>query len=630
MVSIQIEGPKDDASIASHVAPLWTPWSLAPSKTVNLRSTKAPLRPLAVYYLASLIPPLLVAILENIDLTSPSPPILHRLYRLIDVIATSKPDSYLDVLEVVAYHTTKARRSALCLLSTFWPNALGHVFISKPLPIFSYVDSLQRTGGTGPMLRRRVDHPYAHQFVPWRFATVSKPTSFESTLQQACRSCSVAIAGFGLLCPFCMCAVHFDCYDYPEGSFLSQYALASDPNTQKVAVHRFCHVLSPRRDWDPRVIKKERHAFKVVNIFTLTLCFICRKPLWGCVMQGLKCSSCQQFVHSSCLSVASSADLPRCRSIKIDSSHMTIHFDPLRLSFLDHYRDVLAIKDLKTRTYEEISVFFAVLWTQSQILNNGVALGSIVIQKDSTFPSTKLDDPEKWELHYVLESCERHLASGRLPVSVAMDEYLQESHRNAVEQLMLFDWSNMAYISTVIKSSFQESKPVFASRDLLNVNPPQMPADDENDAPRDHYELVSLSHMRDALGYELHLFSDAAAGYLLVHLHHLGFFNRQDLDPFLFATEFSSEEVACVFPIPQGLDLSTDVETLFAAVEGCLSDLDLSVNEQGFLLLVRRLWPNGMASEYALRRLAKNIVSWILAEVIILSLLRQTIIDCAS
>lgn len=618
MVSIQIEGPKDDTSVASPAAPLWTPWSsLIPSSTVNLQSTKAPLQSIAVYYLASLVPPLLVAILESVDLASPSPPTLHRLCRLISLIATFKPDAYLDVLEVVAYHTATARRSALCLLSTFWPNALGHVFISKPLPIFSYVDSLQRAGGTGPMLRRRVEHSYTHQFVPWRFAPTSKPALFESSLQQACRSCSVAITGFGLLCPFCMCAVHFDCYDYPEGSFLSQYALASDPDTQKVAVHRFCHILSPRRDWDPQVVKKERHAFKAVNIFTLSLCFICRKPLWGCVIQGLKCSSCQQFVHPSCLSIASSADLPRCRSTRIDSSHMTIDSDTLRLSFFDHYRDILAIKDLNTRTYEEISVISAILWTQLQLLNNGVALGSVVIQaKKSTFPGPTQKDPDKWELHNVLDSCEHFLTSGRLPVSVATDEYLQESRRSAAEHNMLFDWSHLAYISTAVKSSFEESKPIFASRDLLNVNPPHVPTDDTDEARRHHFELVSLSHMRDVLGYELHLFSDATAGYLLTHLHHLGFFDRRDLHPVLFEGTFSNEDIACIFPIPQGLDLSTDVETLFAAIEGCLSDLDLSVNEQGLLLLVRRLWPNGMASEYALRRLTRNLISWIFAEVL--------------
>lgn len=619
MVSIRVEEPTDDDGGMSQASTPWTPWSpLGPSsKTVNILSTRAPRQPLSVYYLTSLISPMLVAILENVDLTSPHAPTLHRLCQLVNLVATCKPDAYLDVLEVVAYHTSKARRSALCLLSTFWPSALGHAIVSKPLPIFSYLDSLQRIGGAGPMLRRRADHPYAHQFVPWRFSTTSStPALFESISHHSCRSCSTTIHGFGLLCPFCMCGVHFDCYDYPEGSFLSQYSLASDPDTQKVAVHRYSHVLSPRRDWDPWLVKKERHAFRLVNVFTLSLCFICRTPLWGCIMQGLKCSSCQQFVHTSCLQRATPADLPRCRTAKIDSRHMTITSDSLRRSFSDHYRDILTVEDLKKRTYEEISVIFGVLWTQLQLLNNGVALGSVVIdsQKPSLANPVK-KDPDNWELHYVLQSCERYLASGRLPMAVVTDDYIQESRGNPVEHCMMFDWSHLGYISTIIKSSFEESKPVFASHDLLNVNPPQGPVDDSNEAPRQPFEVVSLPHMRNALGYEMHLFSDAISGHLLGHLHHLGFFHRQDLQPILYEGRFSNEEIPCVFAIPLGLDLSTEVETLFAAIEGCLSDLDLSVNEQGLLLLTRKLWPNGMASEYGLHRLARNLISWILAEV---------------
>lgn len=554
--------------------------------------------------------------LESIDLNSPSPSTLHRFCRLVDLIATSKADAYLDVLEVIAYHTVKARRSALCLLATFWPNAIGHVTISKPLPVFSTEHSLQhRTAGAVATSRRRPDHPYAHQFVPWRFMPSSKPAVFEDMLQHACRSCSNAIQGFGLLCPFCMCAVHFDCYDYPEGSFLSQYALASDPNTQKVAVHRFCHILSPRRDYEPHMIQKERHAFRAVNIFTLSLCFICRSPLWGCIMQGLKCSSCQQFVHSTCLSRASSTDLPRCRSAKIDSSHMTISSDLLRLSFLDHYRDIITVKDLKTRSYEEISVITSVLWTQLQLLDNGIALGSVVIQDSEPTRTPSKRELKKWELHYVLEHCETYIASGRLPVSSAMDEYLQESHRTKTEHSLWFDWSNLVYIATIVKSSFEESQPVSMAHDLLNVHSIQGALEDAEDTPRRYYELVPISHMRDALGFELHLHSDLTAGHLLAHLHHLGFFHRQDLGPILYEGKFKNEDIRCTFPIPLGLDLSTDVETLFAAVEGCLTDLDLSVNEQGFLLLTRRIWPNGMASEYALQRLTKNVISWIFAEV---------------
>ena len=70
-----------------------------------------------------------------------------------------------------------------------------------------------------------------------------------------------------------------------------------------------------------------------------------------------------------------------------------------------------------------------------------------------------------------------------------------------------------------------------------------------------------------------------------------------------------------LFRSPVGLDLSNEVETLAAAIEACLSDLDLSVNEVGLLLLTRRFWYDGMITDDALRRLTKCLISWILAEV---------------
>ena len=97
-------------------------------------------------------------------------------------------------------------------------------------------------------------------------------------------------------------------------------------------------------------------------------------------------------------------------------------------------------------------------------------------------------------------------------------------------------------------------------------------------------------------------------------MHHLGFLERCDSEALRIHADHS-QEVQCCFPLPFGLDISVDVETLVAAIEGCLSDIDLSVNEIGFLLLVRRFWPNGMLSTYTFRRLAKAILQWILSEV---------------
>ena len=61
--------------------------------------------------------------------------------------------------------------------------------------------------------------------------------------------------------------------------------------------------------------------------------------------------------------------------------------------------------------------------------------------------------------------------------------------------------------------------------------------------------------------------------------------------------------------------MSTEVETLVASIEACLSDIDLSVNEAGLLLLVRKFWPDGMLTDYALRRLSKAVLTWLASEV---------------
>jgi hypothetical protein len=618
-VSIQVDEAQEDLSVERQGQPQWVPWSQHTSQDPGLRSTNASLQSLSVYYLASLTPPLLAAILECVDLVprrDSRVEVLHRFYRLLDLIVGAKMDAYLDILEVVAYHTPKARLPAVSLLTTFWPRAVGHAVVSKPLPICSYLNCLNI--GTKAGLSK--DPPYAHQFLPWRFVPQFGRLGFEGISQHDCRSCSNPILDFGLLCPFCMCAVHFDCYDYPEGNHLIQYSLATDESIQKVAMYRFSTVLSNRLNSDPGMIQNGHHLFRTVNLFTLCLCFICCKPLWGCAMQGLKCFSCFQFVHRSCLS--SSANLHYCNSIRINSNHMTIDWTVLRRSCMDYYGDILLLtkEELQNRSYEEVSIFFATLWTQLQIMTSGVALGSIIImRRGRNAAHAKEHRVDEFELHRVTQWCEAFLSTDGLLLSAAMEEYLHENRLDRTCYSMMFDWPTLTYISTTIKSPYVLPKLSTGSTfDLLNASQTDTRTDQPLEVLTHPFEAVSLSHMRDVLGHELFIHSDVAARLILSHMHQHGFFDRLDLNINLFDADAQDKHAYCTFPLPLGLDLSTDVEILVSAVEACLSDLDLSVNEFGFLLLVRKLWPNGLASEYALRRLTRDILCWILAEVLVL------------
>lgn len=593
-VSIQVDMAVDDEESSSRQTPTWQPWtSLAATRSPRIQATNAPLQPLPVYYLASVTAPLLAAILENIDITSLPP--TYSLCRLLDKIVSSKPDSYLDILEVVAYHVPQSRRSALCLLATSWPRALGHVVISKALPVLGQGE--QPWAGNMPNPSLEPDAPCVHDFVPWRFQ-IQRPSTFEIS-SSSCQSCASPITGFGLLCCGCMCAVHFDCYDYPEGTALHQYATGSHSGPQKLAVHRFCPIPPSEQGANLINLKRAQHKFRLVNLFTLPVCFHCCQPIWGC--QTLYCMACKLFIHLTCLD----QPLASCGTVDISSIDMMVSLDIISRTFADYYGDVfLSSEDMGKRSFEEISVSFAVLWTQLQIYNNGLALGSFALASDG-----QKDKAETFELQYLVELYEAYLTSGKLPVSSALGEYLEANRCTTSSLAIMFDWSTLAYISSTIKSSHSMRDP---SVNLL-VPAENVVTQDGDDAARHPFEVVTLGHLRDSLGYEFNMLSEGPARHCLSHLHKLGFFTCADFPVCVPQPKQSSQ--LCYFPLPLGFDLSSGVETLVSAIEACLSDLDLSVNEYGFLLLARRFWPSGLASEYALRRLSHAIISWIFAEV---------------
>jgi hypothetical protein len=610
-VSIQVDGvqesPQGETSDAH-----WMPSS--PSITTGLKSTNAPLQPLSLYYLASVVAPLLAAILESVELCLNSetrPEVLYHLGRLVQLVVDAKADAYIDMLQIIAFHSPKARGAAASLLTTFWPRAVGHIVVSVPFPVPPSIANVRVPSEWSS------DHSHKHQFMPWRFPPPSKPAVFVGVSHNDCRSCTTRIQGFALLCPFCMCAVHFDCYDYPEGSHLIQYASISDPNVQRVAMYRFSEVLYSRTDAEPKSGEKNEHLFRRINLFTLCLCCVCRRPLWGCATQGFNCSKCMQFVHAVCLSNATVSELLPCSSTAINSEYMNIDWEDLRLSCLDFYQEVLHLSDeaLGKLGYEEVSILYGSMWIQLQILMNGIALGSVVVLQGGRNAAHATGYKiQEFELHHVLKICETHLFSGTLRSSGAMDDYTQENRLSRTEHLLMFDWCNLMYMTSVSKSPYFPAQLPHSSSDFLNVVQPDSFADDHPDVALQPLEVVPLGHIRDMLRQEFNVHADFAARFILSHLNNLGFFDRLDRAAILFE-DGNGNDVQCIFPLPFGVDLSANVEVLLSAVEGCLSDLDLSVNEVGLLLLVRRFWPNGLTTELVFRRLTRNLLRWILSEV---------------
>jgi hypothetical protein len=347
-------------------------------------------------------------------------------------------------------------------------------------------------------------------------------------------------------------------------------------------------------------------------------------------MQGVKCSKCHHFAHSGCLSRSSSKELVACEDHPTYDARVCIPWATLRQSFVETYRGFTHTLDqLNDRSYEEISASYSALWVQLQMLHSGLSLGSIVLTNPppeaASGPTRKQLDERgirKFELHYLIQLYHSFLAGGNLRVSPTLEEYFLENDIDAEKHLMCFDWASLVYILTVIKSP-PSNLPLVGgnSPDLLDVN--RLEGSNTLKSAANHmeaqhtYEIASLAHIRDALGTAFDITSDDGARYLISHLHSLGFLERTDLSNLWTSDDATTnyEEEYCSFPLPVGLDLSNEVETLATAIEACLSDLDLSVNEVGLLLLTRRFWYDGMITDGALRRLTKCLISWVLAEV---------------
>lgn len=590
LVSIHVDEVAED-KLQIHQNKAQGPWALA-GRVLKIQSTNAPAQPMPIYYLSSVIPPLLGCALDCIEPDASDNKglvIIQALQNLLDTIADLKVDAYLDVLQIVAYHTPRARKNAIALLSIFWPRSIGHTFISQAPRVH-----FTRTASPNNCLQE-------HYFIPWQFRSPS---------QHECNVCRKGLYGFGLFCPDCTCAVHLECYDNPEGSSLVQYAHVADSNTQRVAMFRYS------KFWSDIHPGGTGHRFRQINLFTLSLCSICQLPLWGCSSHGLRCDACSQFVHTQCLGDATEKV---CVPAVINSADLTISFPSLRRSCLEAYHGVLDLtkQELSRKSYEEISIFQDVLSTQLKILNHGLSLGTLLVAHEDEGMNYDHQSVSDFELHHTINWCEELLSNDSLVASPATEEYLQENNLSRKEHSMLYSWSSVVHTAAAVKSpSATLGTSVSTSSEFLNVAHLDMPPDAETEEASHPFDAVSLSYMRDVLSHEFHIHSDTAACILLSHLQQLTLFVTKNGETFTDLEKMWRERAQpCSFPLPLGLDLSIDVETLVSAIEACLSDTDLYVNESGFLLLVRRMWPDGLMSDYGLERLARAVFTWIINEV---------------
>lgn len=80
------------------------------------------------------------------------------------------------------------------------------------------------------------------------------------------------------------------------------------------------------------------------------------------------------------------------------------------------------------------------------------------------------------------------------------------------------------------------------------------------------------------------------------------------------STMLGIRPVPCMFPFVTAIDPSSQVENLIHAIWRCLSSVDLSINECGYLLLNRQCWPDPFMSDYTAERLVGCVFHWLLLE----------------
>ncbi|KAL7315393.1 hypothetical protein PS15m_004620 [Mucor circinelloides] len=356
-------------------------------------------------------------------------------------------------------------------------------------------------------------------------------------------------------------------------------------------------------------------------------------------------------------------------------SDIQISQSELSKSLCSYYGDALPLsaEALDGRSFEEVGTIFNVLTLQDHILHCGVAAGCILITHESDDPllsqlgKQQQEEEEAEEeasteallfklntkpshcavLTKAIKLCSDYLSSGKCFGSVFLtdfcgnkastvdrfvlskEEYL--GHLCAMIKCLMTNFDSGSNITAAQSSPIQSTaaaekrKSAGDSRGFLQVSPNPFAAasweDEDDDFSEGHVpnECLDRSMLLSWLMTNLNFKSRKAAEILLQHMRNLGFFERFDASPMLFPNDKSTQKdhekaVQVIFPVPYAIDCSAHVESLINSIEACLQDVDLSINECGLLLLVRRCWPDPFMSAYTRERLVNAIVGWIFDE----------------
>lgn len=604
------------------------PWSKDVSGIISTHDTSGRTAKTTLQ-IAAIIPRILVALTSTIDLRSSNLTAIYRVHRLLSLILNAKPDAPLDLMEIVALGPKAAARGATDILTTFFPEVMGHNVIARRPALSTYMDHRAKWE-TGQERVLAEDDTEGHCWMPWKADNRRPPT---------CYSCRQQCTGFCVRCTLCYDIKHVDCLRLYRDELMECNIMDTHTGQKRTSRMRFSKRMrrldelvlggGPTRGTvNSTTYKIGKHRLHLVNLFTLTLCAECREPLWGAAGQGYACMGlCQQFFHPQCVQLLATRattlgshaglclpgfELHVDSSDPYDLDRFTISADVLKQSFKRVSGSIyLDPSRLDRLAYHELALIYSQIWIQCSIVSNGVLSGSLKVMRSDTS-----DDLDPIGLETVLGIYKQHLNSSNHKLPAAMENFLNcDGPGSHIEHDWLFQPRYLRYSAALLKTP--NSAPAESTRpsDFLTVDGVSGSFTFPEDvASTVSYEALSMITVRQILETDFQLKDDLATPIMLEQLRSLGLCgvpHHQTVN----RDVVGDNKQLVTFPMPQLMDGSPTVELLVLLIERLLDDIDLMANEQGLRLLCTRAWPNSMCSPYALERLGGAVMSWVMAEV---------------
>jgi len=303
-------------------------------------------------------------------------------------------------------------------------------------------------------------------------------------------------------------------------------------------------------------------------------------------------------------------------STNMSEEDALIEREMLLFSFKAYYENILIPEEnISNYSFEELSIIMTILQMQENILRNGIMAGCLIIKQKHHDPlAPRTEQFEKFdELQEFFELYRSYIEGGKVSLSVISNEYWEGVGKEPPLWIISCE-DYLAHLASIMKTS-NDSESGFVDRHLSVYTSAALTAP----SPEYSYNfagILTIKEMMNWLRKNLGFHSSYVSKIFLQQMTNCGFLERIDGHPILFYDEPEEKHLDhdCMFPLPFVIECSPTVESLITAITACLSDINISTNECGLLLMTRRCWPDSFLSKYILERLIYAIIEWVCSE----------------